>query len=188
MILALALAVTVSAAPIDTLDLRHAEEMILHRQRISHSPETPDQTRHQIRQTAKACEAIGGEQARELFLLYGAMASIESEWSFVSHDSGIGWGPIALQNFEVFAAAVRCGVKCDTETQRKAVWQRFHVDRDFCIWLSVRHLDRLVAEAQGVVLQGIQRHNPKARHYAGDIVVRHAIMWLEYPPLVMSLR
>lgn len=200
LILSAIFAASVLAAPLDGLDVQRCQEQVYYRHKVSHFTGTRDEEKKHIYDTAKACEAIGGDYSRELFLLYGAVASVESEWKFEFHDSGIGWGPVACQDYEVFAAADRLGVSVEVEIKRgpdkkstytqqqSACWVRFLRDPCFCAWVSVRHIYGLIERHQGMVMPGVKRHNPKARHYTGDVLERYGILWGEMPELSWKLR
>lgn len=186
MILA-ALTALALAAPVDEHDIDHATQQAA----ISHKHwryvGTPGEARKHFLDAAKACEAIGPDDPRGLFCLYVSVSALESDFRLIAHDSGIGYGYIGSQRHEVYSSAKRLGYPCSTPQAREGAWRRFHQDRSFRVWVEVRHLARLVDEAEGDWRRGMKRHNG-GKHYVGDLLNEWMNVWLESPPLFLVTR
>ena len=185
MILAALLASVALAQPIDSLDRRHLVEQARVAQRYWGWHEGVEETTALVRTAATACHEIGGEAERDVFLLWGAVAGVESDFRRIAHDHGKGYGYIGCQPSEITLAASFLGVVVSSPQQREAIWRRFRADRTFGVWCECRHLFRLVGESEGDWLSALARHNGSKR-YAGDVLLRWYRMWLEPAPLLIA--
>lgn len=186
MILA-ALVAACTAAPIDPLDRDHLALQAAKMHLNWKYQGDPGEAAKHISDAQKACEAIADQDPRGLFLLWGSVSAQESDFRLIWHDNHVGYGYIGTQRHEVYSAAKHLGRTCRTPQEREGAWRRFQQDRSFRVWVEVRHLARLVDEAEGDWRRGLRRHNG-GKHYVGDVLNEWMNVWVESPPLVLWTR
>jgi hypothetical protein len=130
-----------------------------------------------------SCRELCGDRGPGVFRFALAVAWTEGSVTWDWHDSGIGWGPWAVQRQEVEAACDRLGVK------RKGAWERFQHDRRFAVWISVEHLRDMLIRTGWKTREAAMIHHKwtrwtwvQKRRYIPNVLFFYEEMWGESMP------
>ena len=100
-------------------------------------PPPESERRKLVYDVRASCRELCGDRWLGVFWFMLAVAWKEGSVTWDWHDSGIGWGPWAIQKQEVETACDRLGIT------RKGCWHKFQHDRRYSVWIATEHFREL---------------------------------------------